>query len=89
MGPYVGMKCSEGRDIALIELAEAVDISVLPHICLPHRHNIDHLDNKKSLLLLATGIGSDPGKEGYADKPVPRLQKGQLGKATFLAFFFF
>ncbi|PAV83178.1 hypothetical protein WR25_09061 [Diploscapter pachys] len=79
VGPYVGMKCSEGRDIALIELAEAVDISVLPHICLPHRHNIDHLDNRKGVLLLATGIGSDPGKEGYADKPVPRLQKGQLG----------
>ncbi|KAK6015731.1 hypothetical protein OSTOST_18816 [Ostertagia ostertagi] len=68
--------CTGTRDIAIMELDRDVPAGI-HHICLPHLHHMDELDDD-SMKLFSTGWGLDPLR-GYFEKPTPILQKIDLG----------
>ncbi|KJH51344.1 trypsin [Dictyocaulus viviparus] len=63
--PFFEHGCSGTYDIAFIELNENVPDDV-HHICLPHLHDADELDDS-SIRLFSSGFGSDQLNENVPD----------------------
>ncbi|WKX98562.1 hypothetical protein Q1695_013891 [Nippostrongylus brasiliensis] len=77
MEDFFEQNCTGYKDIALLELRHTIPTE-LHHICLPHLHNIDHLDQKTASLRVA-GWGLDPFHQTDGIGLVPRLQKLDVG----------
>ncbi|VDL71105.1 unnamed protein product [Nippostrongylus brasiliensis] len=78
MEDFFEQNCTGYKDIALLELRHSIPTE-LHHICLPHLHNIDHLDQKTASLRVA-GWGLDPFHQTDGIGLVPRLQKLDVGR---------
>ncbi|KAK5969194.1 Peptidase S1 domain-containing protein [Trichostrongylus colubriformis] len=68
--------CLGTADIAILELATDAPTGI-HHVCLPHLHNVDELDEMTAQLFTA-GWGRDP-LHGYIASGTPYLQKIALG----------